>query len=488
MIENILHTLKKQNYSAIAAALRDPASLAQNTEMIEALQRVLDDHKAVTTAAFRLIAKQRREAKGIFAALEKSEPLFPRFDDEDSADDEEKPEAGPDKGSEKKGTHEGEEEKPNRRKTRLKPAIKISHSLKSEQLKCPCCSQKMHRAHQKTITIIRMQGFSEERHEIETARCLTCSTKVEAEAPKEKTLCQFAIPAAAAIISLRYAYGVPSFRLEEVSKSMGYRIPDSTQWDLFESAANELQTFFRFLKKEASKADVTQMDDTTVRINSLTHEFKLRKDGTLEGVKDERTGVHTTGFVAKFAAGKICFFESGLHHAGEVFEKLMKDKSLEDEVILMMDASSSNTSRIKNLKLKVVQANCNSHVVRKFDDLVENPVFEQEAEYILTLYGEIFSRDKELKKGDPLLRQQEHKLKSLPQMEQIKKKIESDFQKRRVEPSSELGSAYKYFLNHFEKLCAFCNHVGAPICNNECERLLKRAIRHRKNSLFFSAP
>ena len=108
MIENILHTLKKQNYSAIAAALRDPASLAQNTEMIEALQRVLGDHKAVTTAAFRLIAKQRREAKGIFAALEKSEPLFPRFDDEDSADDEEKPEAGPDKGSEKKGTHEGE--------------------------------------------------------------------------------------------------------------------------------------------------------------------------------------------------------------------------------------------------------------------------------------------------------------------------------------------------------------------------------------------
>ena len=67
----------------------------------------------------------------------------------------------------------------------------------------------------------------------------------------------------------------------------------------------------------------------------------------------------------------------------------------------------------------------------------------------------------------------------------IKLKIESDFLDNRVEPNSPLGSAYKYFLNHFEKLTAFCKYERAPVCNNECERLLKRAIRHRKNSLFF---
>ena len=40
-------------------------------------------------------------------------------------------------------------------------------------------------------------------------------------------------------------------------------------------------------------------------------------------------------------------------------------------------------------------------------------------------------------------------------------------------------------LNHFPKLAAFCKFAGAPICNNEVERVLKGAIRHRKNSPFY---
>ncbi len=41
------------------------------------------------------------------------------------------------------------------------------------------------------------------------------------------------------------------------------------------------------------------------------------------------------------------------------------------------------------------------------------------------------------------------------------------------------------FLNHYDKLIGFTQIKDAPICNNNCERVLKRAILHRKNSLFF---
>lgn len=43
----------------------------------------------------------------------------------------------------------------------------------------------------------------------------------------------------------------------------------------------------------------------------------------------------------------------------------------------------------------------------------------------------------------------------------------------------------RYLLNHWDGLTLFLRLAGAPLDNNICERALKRAIRHRKNSLFY---
>ncbi|MBI2569868.1 MAG: transposase, partial [Candidatus Schekmanbacteria bacterium] len=55
---------------------------------------------------------------------------------------------------------------------------------------------------------------------------------------------------------------------------------------------------------------------------------------------------------------------------------------------------------------------------------------------------------------------------------------------RRVEPSSTLGGAIKYMQNHWEALTRFLEVPGAPLDNNLVERALKKAILHRRNSLF----
>jgi hypothetical protein len=54
-----------------------------------------------------------------------------------------------------------------------------------------------------------------------------------------------------------------------------------------------------------------------------------------------------------------------------------------------------------------------------------------------------------------------------------------------VEPNSGLGKAIAYLLRHWEKLTLFLRVPGAPLDNNICERALKKAIRHRRNSLFY---
>jgi hypothetical protein len=38
---------------------------------------------------------------------------------------------------------------------------------------------------------------------------------------------------------------------------------------------------------------------------------------------------------------------------------------------------------------------------------------------------------------------------------------------------------------HWEKLTRFLEVAGTPLDNNACERMLKKAILHRKNALFF---
>jgi transposase len=47
------------------------------------------------------------------------------------------------------------------------------------------------------------------------------------------------------------------------------------------------------------------------------------------------------------------------------------------------------------------------------------------------------------------------------------------------------GSAITFSLKHWNRLTLFLHQAGAPLDNNICERALKKAICHRKNSLFY---
>lgn len=54
-----------------------------------------------------------------------------------------------------------------------------------------------------------------------------------------------------------------------------------------------------------------------------------------------------------------------------------------------------------------------------------------------------------------------------------------------MEPNSGLGTAISYGLKHGERLTLFLHPAGAPLDSNLVERARKRAILHRKNSLFY---
>ena len=82
-------------------------------------------------------------------------------------------------------------------------------------------------------------------------------------------------------------------------------------------------------------------------------------------------------------------------------------------------------------------------------------------------------------------RLQHHRSHSKPLMDDLEKWLKKQFDDRLVEPNSALGRAIRYMQNHWSKLTQFLTVPGAPLDNNLCERVLKKAILHRKNSLFY---
>src|ERR1700721_591278 len=63
--------------------------------------------------------------------------------------------------------------------------------------------------------------------------------------------------------------------------------------------------------------------------------------------------------------------------------------------------------------------------------------------------------------------------------------LKAQLAERKTEPNSGLGKAIPYLLRHWTGLTLFLREAGAPLDNNRVERSLKRAILHRKNSLFY---
>jgi len=196
----------------------------------------------------------------------------------------------------------------------------------------------------------------------------------------------------------------------------------------------------------------------------------------------ERTGMFTTGIVATADGHKIALFLSGSQHAWENLKDVLVRRAAElPPPIPMCDPLARNLPG----KLKTILANCLAHGRRQFVDVADR--FPEECRHVLeaisvTYRNDAIARERSLSPEQRLLF---HQAESGPTMEELHVWLVRQFDERRVEPNSALGGAISYLLKHWEKLTLFLRVPGAPLDNNICEQALKKAIRHRRNSLFY---
>ena len=86
---------------------------------------------------------------------------------------------------------------------------------------------------------------------------------------------------------------------------------------------------------------------------------------------------------------------------------------------------------------------------------------------------------------DPPARLNFHQQESGPVVKDLETWLRDQIEERKVEPNSGLGQAITYMRKHWKELTLFLHQPGAPLDNTAAERVIKRAIMHRKNSLFY---
>jgi transposase len=232
------------------------------------------------------------------------------------------------------------------------------------------------------------------------------------------------------------------------------------------------------LIRQAAQGEVLHNDDTTMKILSLMRD--KNREGTEEG--SERTGVFTSGIIATGTGQKVALFFTGHRHAGEnLAEVLQRRASQLGPPIQMCDALSRNLPK----DFEVLLAHCIAHARRKFVEVAPN--FPEECRYVLETLSEVYRNDAQAREEGMSAeeRLRFHQDKSAPLMASFKQWLTEQIEEHKVEPNSGLGEAIAYFTKHFDKLTLFLHVTGAPLDNNLCERALKKAILHRKASLFY---
>jgi transposase len=286
------------------------------------------------------------------------------------------------------------------------------------------------------------------------------------------------------IALLRYGSGFPWNRLADLQESMGIPLPMATQCEIVTEAAARLQPAMEELIGQAAQGEVLHNDDTSMPVLALRRKRRLATENE-ESDSTERTGVFTSGIVSTAQKQTIALFFTGRQHAGENLANVLRQRAAElAPPMQMCDALSRNLPKLPE-KLEVIVGHCLAHARRRFVEVIEN--FPQPCRHVLEQLGTVYGNDATARKqamtAEERLRY--HQQHSAPVMEELCGWLNTQFAERKVEPNSGLGMAMRYLLKHWERLTLFLRQPGAPLDNNIAERALKKAILHRKNSLFY---
>jgi len=367
------------------------------------------------------------------------------------------------------------------------PIVECDHPDLEPGDRCPQCDKgKVYDSPPKSLVkVVGQAPLGATVYRVQRLRCRLCDAVFTAPLPAAvASLPKYDSSCASMIAVLRYGAGLPHFRLEGLQAALYIPLPDATQWDIVAKAAPSPRAVFEELIRQAAQAPLLHSDDTPMKVLSL---MKERAKAEAGGVKPVAKAINTSGIVAVLQDDankqrKVVLFFTGHAHAGKNMERVLAHRAEELQPAMQMcDALAANVAG----EFTTILANCLAHGRRQVTDVAEQ--FPEAARHVVEALAEVYKHDAQCRRQaySPEQRLSFHRQHSQPVMEDLHTWITGQMQGKHVEPNSPLGKALNYLTKHWGELTLFLRKVGAPLDNNLCEQILKRAIIHRKGSLFY---
>jgi len=362
------------------------------------------------------------------------------------------------------------------------PEVILSHPTLTIGSACPdcaACNTKGTLGADTLQIIVRLEGnplITGTRYVAPCLRCNTCQTRFKTPIPDEiKNAPKYDVSCATTLAIARYSLGLPMKRTETNQAMHGIPMKDATQWDLLRNLHDIASPVHAELTKQASDGTLMVYDDTPGRM--LTNQA-------------QGLATHTTAFISVYEEHKIHLFITGRNHAGNNADAILANRTNEEPVVAMMDASPNNIPKHLNAKLaaRFILCFCLVHGRRKFFEVFD--AFDKECDFVLNIIGLVYANDAHCKQSklSPEERLIYHQTHSQPLMDALRLWLHNQRAYELSEPNSGLGEAVRYMLRHWVPLTTFLRVAGALLDSSWAERAIKIAIRHRRNSLFYKTP
>jgi len=339
-------------------------------------------------------------------------------------------------------------------------------------------------------------------YEFEQVRCNLCGEIFSAPAPDDMPKQKYDETVPALIGFLKYGAGMTLYRIDKLQQAFGVPLPESTQWEILEDAADKLTPVHEALLDAAAQGEQFYNDDTSMKVVQMTRpqddtRTGTRTSGVISELKANDNGFHQVGqdappvpqrgehAQAPPGHPRVALYFTGRQLAGESLSDVLKRRASGlPRARQMCDGSDHNIPKCA-AEFEIILCNCLGHGRRYFVDVFDN--FPTECRFVLDKLATVYHIDAEAR-GKQMSAQQRlehHQAFSAQVMEDLKTWMEDQLSERKTEPNSGLGKAIRYFLKHWTPLTMFLRVAGAPLDNNLCERALKTVVLHRKNALFY---
>ncbi|MFS0576416.1 IS66 family transposase [Sporosarcina sp. 179-K 3D1 HS] len=359
------------------------------------------------------------------------------------------------------------------------PVTVVTHSLPQEGRACSDCGNPMHVMKTEIRREIKIIPARAEiiQHERDVFACRSCEKEgtnppiVQSPMPEPVIAKSMASPSAIAhVVSQKYMYATPLYRLEAQFRQLGVRLSRQTMSNWIIHSTDELLTpLYKSLQSVLVALDVLHADETTVQV-----------------LKGEGRSPTSNSYIWTYRSGnvgpKVVLYEYTPTRSSEFPKRFLKS----------FKGSLHSDGYNGYLKLEgVVHSGCWAHCRRYFDKAVKAAPSQKKdkptlSEIALIKIGELYHIEKLISFETKEKRLKVRREKSLPLVEAFFAWLETI--QPQVAPKSKLGAAIQYALNQKSKLLQPFKDGRLDLDNNKAERSIKPFVIGRKNWLFSITP